>query len=194
MREFRKWASRSSVFYGQHAGTFFERSVSETIYPAKRFLLELTQNIEDCDFGGAAPKLTISFYLKENKIVLKYNEVGFTPFNVFAVTGIAEKSKNINPYDNHIGEKGIGFKSVFGIADEVRIRSGWYSFTMKKGEMVVPNPDYDNFDPEKLKGRTELTLYVSEQGKFGKHYKEIQDLYSGEDAFSAAIPFCFLKN
>ena len=193
LREFRKWASRSSVFYGQHAGAFFERSVSETIYPAKRFLLELIQNIEDCDFGGAAPKLTISFYLKENKIVLKYNEVGFTPFNVFAVTGIAEKSKNINPDDNHIGEKGIGFKSVFGIADEVRIRSGWYSFTMKKGEMVVPNPDYDNFDPEKLKGRTELTLYVSGQGKAGELYKEITDLYSGDDAFFSRNPLLFLE-
>ncbi|MDY4430610.1 MAG: hypothetical protein SPE50_06725 [Evtepia sp.] len=38
------------------------------------------------------------------------------------------QQKNIAAGKNEIGEKGIGFKSVFGVSDKVLIRSVWFSF------------------------------------------------------------------
>lgn len=87
-----------------------------------RFFYELVQNVDDCDYDNVEDcKLDIEFrYEKEPaQIIFTYNEKGFTPENVFAITGIAEKSKNVSKDKTEIGEKGIGFKSVFGIADKV---------------------------------------------------------------------------
>ena len=74
-----------------------------------------------------------------------YNELGFTPANVFAITGIAEAAKNVSEEKVEIGEKGIGFKSVFGIADKVYIQSGRFSFYFTKDNIIVPVPFYDDF-------------------------------------------------
>ena len=63
-----------------------------------RFLYELIQNVDDCDYPDMSDcNLDIRFlYDKEpGRIILTYNEVGFTPENVFSITSIAEKSKNI---------------------------------------------------------------------------------------------------
>ena len=52
---------------------------------------------EDCE-------LSIHFDFNYGTITLEYNEVGFSPENVFSITGIAEAAKNIlysfsgNPY------------------------------------------------------------------------------------------------
>lgn len=82
-----------------------------------RFIYELIQNVDDCDYIDAENcKLDIAFNTIKDTIVLSYNEVGFTPENVFSITGIAGGTKNISADKVEIGEKGIGFKSVFGIA------------------------------------------------------------------------------
>ena len=104
-----------------------------------RFVFELIQNVDDCEFADLNDHtLDIHFDFNHDKIVLRYNEKGFTPFNVFAITGIAETAKNIQAGKNEIGEKGIGFKSVFGVADAVLIRSGWFSFELYKENFTVP--------------------------------------------------------
>lgn len=96
-----------------------------------RFIFELIQNVDDCDYRSLEDcRLDMHFDFSKNEITLTYNEVGFTPFNVFAITGIAEAAKNVSAAKNEIGEKGIGFKSVFGVAKKVLIRSGWFSFEL----------------------------------------------------------------
>ena len=101
-----------------------------------RFLYELIQNVDDCDYEDISDCNLEVFFERSNedtaKIVFTYNELGFTPANVFAITGIAEAAKNISEEKVEIGEKGIGFKSVFGIADKVYIQSGRFSFYFTK--------------------------------------------------------------
>ena len=76
-----------------------------------RFIFELIQNVDDCDYKDSADcKLDMRFDFEKDEIILTYNEVGFSPFNVFAITGIAEAAKNVSSEKNQIGEKGIGFK------------------------------------------------------------------------------------
>ena len=59
---------------------------------------------------------------------METNEDGFTRANVEAVCATGESSKKASAEDDHIGEKGFGFKSVFSIADDVHVQSGVWSF------------------------------------------------------------------
>lgn len=154
-----------------------------------RFIFELIQNVDDCDYKDSADcKLDMRFDFEKDEIILSYNEVGFTPFNVFAITGIAEAAKNVSSEKNQIGEKGIGFKSVFGVANRVWIRSGWFSFELYKENFTIPVPIYNSFD---YCNGTQMTLYVP--GRAKQIYKEIKGQYCKRDALFSRNPLLFLN-
>jgi len=58
--------------------------------------------------------------------VVESNERGFTRANVEAICSIGESSK-LHDRDT-TGEKGLGFKSAFGIANTIHVQSGQWSF------------------------------------------------------------------
>lgn len=123
-----------------------------------RFLFELIQNVDDCSYDDLSQcELSIHFDTNYGTITLEYNECGFRPFDVFAITGIAEAAKNISPDRVEIGEKGIGFKSVFGVADKVLVQSGLFSFMLYENNFTVPYEQYHEFSG--VRG-TRLTLYL----------------------------------
>lgn len=154
-----------------------------------RFIFELIQNVDDCDYSDPTDrKLDMRFDVSKNEIILTYNEIGFKPENVFAITGIAEKAKNISSAKKEIGEKGIGFKSVFGVAEKVWIRSGWFSFEIKKDNFRIPIPVYDNF--EKCTG-TQMILYVP--GNAASIYNKIKNEYGRTSALFRRNPILFLN-
>jgi hypothetical protein len=64
--------------------------------------------------------------LSEDKIVIESNEDGFCEANVFAICNVGESTKT--GARGYIGEKGIGFKSVFKVAKRVHVQSEPYSF------------------------------------------------------------------
>jgi len=102
------------------------RIISDQLYqkPA-HFLLELIQNADDNQYPlTAVPTLEITFSHQFLRITC--NEYGFTRRNVEALCKIGSSSKT-GQSRSHTGEKGIGFKSVFKIADVAWIRSGHYS-------------------------------------------------------------------
>lgn len=70
------------------------------------------------------------------------NERGFTKQNVESICRSGKSSKKgSNKSAGYIGEKGIGFKSVFRVAREVYIKSGYYSFKFNRDTplgMVIP--------------------------------------------------------
>ena len=86
---------------------------------------------------------------------------------VFAITGIAEAAKNISNKEE-IGEKGIGFKSVFGVAERVLIESGWFSFSLYRANFTIPR--YENGNNH-FQGGTKMTLFVPHLSK--KIYEEM---------------------
>lgn len=157
-----------------------------------RFLYELIQNVDDCDYADVSDcNLDIQFrYEKEpGQIILTYNETGFTPENVFAITGIAEKSKNISAEKVEIGEKGIGFKSVFGIAKKVLIESGKFSFELDGNNFTVPIPKYDGYTP--IAG-TRLTLEMTAAECKGI-YRRLVNQYLTPEAMLNQNPILFLN-
>lgn len=159
---------------------------------SQRFIYELIQNVDDCDYENKEDcKLDIQFgyHTEPGQIILTYNEEGFKPKNVFAITGIAEKSKNISADKVEIGEKGIGFKSVFGIAEKVHIESGAFSFELFRDNFTVPVPKYDDYEP--IKG-TRLTLEMP-ANTVKKVYRSMVEQYMKGDAALNQNPILFLN-
>lgn len=95
-----------------------------------RFLYELIQNAEDNSYSQAnleAQLLFLHFSIHPHQIYIDSNEDGFQEEHVEAIcsTGMSSK-QNATGY---IGEKGIGFKSIFKVAKKVHIQSGPFSFS-----------------------------------------------------------------
>jgi hypothetical protein len=92
----------------------------------------LIQNAEDNTYSRAGAKSEgpwLEFTLLPDRLVIDSNEDGFGEANIKAICAVGESTKtNIQGY---IGEKGIGFKSVFKVAKKVHIQSGHFSFAFE---------------------------------------------------------------
>ena len=108
---------------------------------------------------------------------------------MFAITGIAEAAKNVSEEKVEIGEKGIGFKSVFGIADKVYIQSGRFSFYFTKDNIIVPVPFYDDY--KEVQG-TKLTI-VTDRDTARNIYSNIANTYAKKEAILKQNPILFLN-
>lgn len=96
-------------------------------------MLEIFQNADDSAYeSSVTPKLRIT-YLDDDKLMFGTKEIGFSCADVEGICGVGRSSKKENlaeatrAGERRIGEKGIGFKAVFKVADEVFLKSGFYS-------------------------------------------------------------------
>lgn len=132
---------------------------------ATHFLHELLQNADDSKFETPTPTLCFSYgpgYFR-----VDCNEEGFTEQNVRAICTLGGSTKIGS--DQSTGEKGIGFKSVFKIADGVWISSNNYSFkldTRQDGELGMICPRWDTFPQSTRPGYTSFYLRLAE------HFRE----------------------
>lgn len=103
-------------------------------------MLEFIQNADDNSYlADVVPSLSIS--CRPGYCKVDCNEIGFQPSNVDAICNIGQSTK-INRASGFIGEKGIGFKSVFKIANSVWVSSNSYSFKFDRDVqlgMVAPS-------------------------------------------------------
>ncbi|GFH15830.1 DUF3883 domain-containing protein [Haematococcus lacustris] len=89
--------------------------LSQELYSRdSHFVLELVQNADDNSYPpGVIP--TLEFVLHEDRITVLNNEVGFSEANLRALCDVGRSTKaNVSGY---IGQKGIGFKSVFRVRE-----------------------------------------------------------------------------
>ncbi|KAH8800361.1 hypothetical protein F5884DRAFT_891279 [Xylogone sp. PMI_703] len=150
-----------------------------------RFVYELIQNAEDNKYSIAnssseLPWLT--FWLYQDRIVIDSNEDGFSKANIMAICSIGESTKS--SIQGYIGEKGIGFKSVFKVAHKVHVQSGLYSFAFEYQRdendnglgMVTPmNEDYLDV-PDGVQTRITLHLLAScDRASLRKEFLELPD-------------------
>jgi hypothetical protein len=148
-------------------------SISEQLYSSKyRFLYELIQNADDSTFDevqGCSVSPFLRFEVRPDVLIVETNEDGFKRKNIEAICATGKSSKKATEIDDHIGEKGFGFKSVFSVADEVKIQSGLWSFRFEhhQGEdglgMVTPLDALPEILPPDVK--TRITLRYSNQAK-----------------------------
>lgn len=103
------------------------------------FIFELIQNAEDNKYDESSdPSLT--FHLlstnptntpnSNGTLFIENNEVGFSEENVDAICSVGKSTKK--KIEGYIGEKGIGFKSVFKVSSLPHIFSNGYEFNLPK--------------------------------------------------------------
>ena len=104
----------------------------------QRFIRELLQNADDCRYAeGTTPYFKLS--IKNEILETEYNEVGFTKDNARSITAIGESTKKKLHTENfEIGEKGIGFKTVFSVAEKVDIHSKDFHFRLTSSTPTIP--------------------------------------------------------
>lgn len=179
-------------------GTNFQKTIKDLITVGAsgmysnelHFMDELIQNVDDCEYDNPSDaKLSVKCDWNHGVMIFEYNEKGFSPYNVYAITGIAEQAKNIDPNKVQIGEKGLGFKSVFGVANTVLIQSGWFSFKLNEADFTSPIPEYDSF--EFVEG-TRLTLFM-EPNKVHNIFTRFSGRYKSSDALLCKNPLLFLN-
>jgi len=99
------------------------------------FVLELIQNAEDNTYlPGCSPQLTFRILAEDptctpktdGGLLVVNNEIGLRPNNVDALCDVGESTKIKR--QGYIGEKGVGFKSVFKVTRRPYLFSKGYGF------------------------------------------------------------------
>lgn len=140
-------------------------SVAEQLYHKKtRFVYELIQNAEDNRYS-ATTQPRLCFTLRQDCVVVDSNEDGFTEHNIRAICSVGQSTKTC--IQGYIGEKGIGFKSVFTVARKVHVQSEPYSFVFEyrredasDNGLGMVTPLNENHLPMPPGVRTRMILYL----------------------------------
>lgn len=115
----------------------------------------------------------IKFTVSRNKIVIDSNEDGFSSENVVAICKVGQSTKKKSGAQQYIGEKGIGFKSVFMVASKVHIQSGAFSFFFEHAPgargMGLVTPVWEPAEVTLLEPLTRMTLTLLDK----LDYKEL---------------------
>lgn len=98
------------------------------------FLMELIQNAEDNEYSeGVKPSLEFIITSQDitgsgasDTLLVFNNEKGFSTKNIESICSVGRSTKKGNRKRGYIGEKGIGFKSVFLISSQPYIFSNGY--------------------------------------------------------------------
>lgn len=108
--------------------------LSEGLYSKEtHFIMELIQNADDNKYKSDSPM--VIFIYDTEKMIIKNNEVGFTDDDVKAICDVGRSNKKKNSGCIYIGEKGIGFKSVFKITNKPQIYSNCFRFEFKRKDI-----------------------------------------------------------
>lgn len=120
--------------------------------------MEVIQNADDNKYAESeTPTLSITVFPKHVKI--ECNEEGFSRENIQSLCRTGRSSKR--PGQGYIGEKGIGFKSVFKLANRAHIRSPPYYFNLDQTRelgIITPQWDENYFDDQEEEYQTTIVL------------------------------------
>jgi Holliday junction resolvase-like predicted endonuclease len=181
--------------------------LSEQLYSKDiHFIFELIQNAEDNHYANSIiPEL--SFELLENDptnttgcsgcLVIRNNETGFNINNIKAISSIGRSTKANQKDAGYIGEKGIGFKSVFVVSPSPHILSNGFKIKFLKNDpktslgYIIPYWLNDNLK-EFVKG-TETTLLLPLQNKLGSEISMFNKVQNELSKLSAEL-ILFLRN
>ncbi|CAO2655016.1 Nn.00g117490.m01.CDS01 [Neocucurbitaria sp. VM-36] len=135
------------------------KAISKDLYTSQaRFMMEVIQNADDNKYSdGETPTVCITVFPEHVKV--ECNEKGFSRENIQALCRTARSSKP--PGQGYTGEKGIGFKSVFKLANRAHIRSPPYYFQLDQKRdlgMITPRWDEDFFDNFEEEHQTTIVL------------------------------------
>ncbi|KAG2373711.1 hypothetical protein C9374_011800 [Naegleria lovaniensis] len=120
------------------------------------FILEFIQNADDSVYPDNSTHGTVDrnkkghlifhFDSKSKTLTITSNERGFTYDNLYSLAGIASSDKVSNKLETKsIGEKGIGFKTIFSVCDNVLLQSNGFEVNLTP-DSVEPTYSESNFN------------------------------------------------
>ncbi|XP_061088728.1 uncharacterized protein wu:fj29h11 isoform X2 [Conger conger] len=130
--ELNEEGQRLMMVHQERLGRSLERLSAELYSKDTHFVLELIQNADDNSYalpGDVQPAL--AFVLENDCITILNNESGFEEKNIRAICDVGRSTKGKHKY-GYIGQKGIGFKSVFKVTDRPEIKSNGFHICFDK--------------------------------------------------------------
>ncbi|XP_054612764.1 uncharacterized protein wu:fj29h11 isoform X2 [Dunckerocampus dactyliophorus] len=127
-------------------GRSLDRLSTELYSKDTHFVLELIQNADDNSYPSDAGVLpALAFVVERDCITVLNNETGFQATNIRAICDVGRSTKGKHKY-GYIGQKGIGFKSVFKVTDRPEIHSNGFHLFFDKtcGPMGYILPHWTN--------------------------------------------------
>ncbi|CAF4891456.1 unnamed protein product, partial [Rotaria sp. Silwood1] len=132
-----------------------KRLGSDLYSSSVHFLHELIQNAEDNTYvGESRPYLRIE--LNHDYILFSNNEQGLRPRDVLAICSLAVTTKTSE--QKHIGEKGVGFKSVFAASNRPMLFSHSWKFRFQ-----VPGTDAMSYITPLWINDQDIPQYIANQ-------------------------------
>lgn len=128
----------------------------------------MIQNVEDCEFNHVGAP-SISFEVSPHTIIIESNQDGFTETDVSQICRTGNSWKRGKR--GYVGDKGIGFKSVFQVASRVDIQSNAFSFFFEynggdssdeKLGIITPLVGYDPI-PKEQRPLTRMALRLNDK-------------------------------
>jgi hypothetical protein len=157
-------------------------SIADQLYTKPtHFLLELIQNADDNSFISNTPSLSFNTNLPGTTLQMRIdcNEAGFTKENVKAICSIGQSTKKaVDRQKGFIGEKGIGFKSVFKVADVVHISSGPFQFKLDRRKTLgMIAPILELFPSTQINpGQTQILLLLKGKSEMAHINNELSEV------------------
>ncbi|KAM8729268.1 uncharacterized protein AB9X84_026582 isoform 1-T2 [Acanthopagrus schlegelii] len=113
-------------------GRSLDRLSTELYSKDTHFVLELIQNADDNSYPSETGFLpALALVVEKDCITVLNNETGFQESNIRAICDVGCSTKGKHQY-GYIGQKGIGFKSVFKVTDCPEIHSNGFHLRFDK--------------------------------------------------------------
>ncbi|XP_053402751.1 uncharacterized protein LOC123550539 [Mercenaria mercenaria] len=132
----------------ERLGRSLDRLSKDLYSKDTHFVLELVQNADDNSYHDSLLNNTtdecpsVKFVIEHDGIYVLNNELGFTEKDIRALCDVGRSTKGKHKF-GYIGQKGIGFKSVFRITDAPEVHSNGYHirFDVNSGPMgyILPH-------------------------------------------------------
>ncbi|KAF1811695.1 hypothetical protein P152DRAFT_418319 [Eremomyces bilateralis CBS 781.70] len=151
----------------------FTKAMSNELYDDQfRFFFELIQNADDATYAQNEDMPTMTFTVFPEELHVGINEIGFHLTDVLSICDTGQSSKKLD--EESTGEKGFGFKAVFGVADQVHVQSCLWSFRFEHQRhqdglgMITPIWEQRKPLPHGVQTRFRLRYSMSEEDSLEK--------------------------
>ncbi|KAI7779775.1 hypothetical protein LA080_000372 [Diaporthe eres] len=128
---------------------------------ATHFILEFLQNLNDTAYEDSVIP-AVKFTYKAGRLRIDSNQIGFSAKDIDAICAIGSSTKVSKPeHIDSIGEKGIGFKSVFRVANKVWLSSRNYSIKWDRAaKLGAMTPEWASFPEHVADGQTSFLCEI----------------------------------
>lgn len=145
-----------------------------------RYIYELIQNADDCEYPDGVLK-SVKIDIRDSEMEICYPEKGMRPSDIIAISTIGESNKKKKKKTRIIGEKGIGFKTIFSACTSADIYSGNFRFNLKEDDLT---PEWiDQADKQQFQG-TRMVLHL--KGNWDAQTETVMSA-SGEEIYQKII-------